>query len=203
MGETISSLEELGISDNTIVVFTSDNGPWQNLPDRMLQREVEKTHSGSAGLLRGAKTTTYEGGFRVPAVIRWPDGIAGGQVSRQLVTTMDIFATLIDIAGAALPADRKIDGNSITALLKGEKYASSEIFFYCKGTSLQAVRKGKWKLRHTRASGKELYDLDLDPAEQFNVAQENQELVDALYQEMVRFSEETGAELDTQSTLPL
>jgi arylsulfatase A-like enzyme len=163
----------------------------------MLQKGVEKTHSGSAGLLRGAKATTHEGGFRVPAIIRWPGAIPEGQVSRELVTTMDIFATLVHIAGATLPDNRAIDGKNVFPLLKGENHTSSEFFFYCRGETLQAVRKGKWKLRYTAASGIELYDLDLDPGEKYNVAEDNQGLVNELYQELVRFSEETNAKLES------
>jgi arylsulfatase A-like enzyme len=163
----------------------------------MLQRGVEKTHAGTAGLLRGAKGTTYEGGFRVPAIIRWPGNIPAGQVSPELVTTMDVFATLVEIAGAALPDDRKIDGSNAYPLMKGENHISSEPFFYCRGETLQAVRKGKWKLRVTGASGIELYNMDLDPSEMYNVAEDNQGPVEELYQELVRFSEETDAMLES------
>lgn len=193
MGEILKVLEESGIEDHTIVIFTSDNGPWQNLPDRMLQKGVERWHSGSAGLLRGSKATTYEGGFRVPAIIQWPEQILKGQVSHHVATTMDLFTSLIHIAGAELPVDRKIDGQNIYPLLIGENYTPSEPFFYCNGTSLEAVRKGKWKLRITGNSEYELYDLDSDPGENFNVAEENEILVRELYQEMAVFSKETNA----------
>jgi len=177
-------------------LFTSDNGPWQNLPDRMLQRGVERWHAGTTGLLNGYKGTTYEGGFRVPAIIRWPDVISKGQVSHELVTTMDLFCTLIDIAGAKIPDDRKIDGNSVYSLLKEGKYTSPEILFYCQGVSLQSVRKGKWKLRATKELGYELFDLDFDPGEKYNRAESNKELVNELYKELINFSTETGAQIE-------
>ena len=87
VGEVLRTLEEQGIDENTLVIFTSDNGPWHELPDRMLQKGVERWHTGSAGLLRGSKATTWEGGLRVPAIVRWPQHLAAGQVNRELVTT--------------------------------------------------------------------------------------------------------------------
>jgi arylsulfatase A-like enzyme len=196
MGVLFDALRESGIEDNTLVVFTSDNGPWQDLPDRMLQRGVERWHSGSAGLLKGSKATTYEGGFRVPAIIRWPKQIPEGQVSHNVVTTMDLFTTLIQIAEADLPDDRQIDGQNVYPLLTGEQYTSPELFFYCNGTALEAVRKGNWKLRYTGGSGPELFDLDTDPGENFNIAEENKALVGELYREMAAFSKETNARLE-------
>ena len=133
-GEILSTLKRLGLDENTIVVFTSDNGPWHNLPDRMLQGGVERWHSGSVGPLRGAKATTYEGGFRVPAIIRWPKEITGGQVSHEVATTMDLFATLTDIAGASLPADRVIDGRNVQTLLTGGNMEQEVTFFYHSST---------------------------------------------------------------------
>jgi arylsulfatase A-like enzyme len=197
MGEIFSTLKESGIDDNTIVVFTSDNGPWQNLPERMLQKGVEHWHAGSAGLLKGAKATTYEGGFRVPAIIRWPDEIPKQQVSHDIVTTMDMFATLTYIAGANLPDDRNIDGNNVYSLLKGENSSSVKKFFYLAGTTVNAVRKGKWKLRCTQSSGHELYNLETDPGEMYNLAEKKPELVNELYKELVSFSIDTAAKLET------
>ena len=197
MGEILSTLKEEGIDDQTIVIFTSDNGPWHNLPDRMLQRGVERWHSGSAGLLKGAKATTYEGGFRVPAIIRWPGEIPKGKVSTEIASTMDLFTTLVHMAGAELPNDREIDGNNIYSSLKGENIEQEKIFFYLKGTTVQAIRKGKWKLRCTQSSGYELYNLDIDPAEMYNLAERNQETVKDLYQELVSFSTETKANIES------
>ena len=200
VGEILSVLKESGIDNNTIVVFTSDNGPWLNQPERMLQRGVERWHGGSAGLLRGAKATTYEGGFRVPAIIRWPKEIPQGLVAQEVATTMDLFATLLQIVGAELPDDRQIDGNNIYPVLKGEGDNAEKLFFYCKEATLQAVRKGKWKLRFTEAAGYELYNLDIDPSEKYNQSESNQELVEELYQRMVKFAEETDAKMETTKT---
>ncbi len=198
VGEILSTLKREGIDENTIVVFTSDNGPWQNLPDRMLQRGVERWHSGSAGLLRGAKTTTYEGGFRVPAIIRWPSEIQGGYVTNEVVTTMDLFVTLTGIAGAEIPGDREIDGSNIYSALMGENSGAEKTFFYLRNKFVHAVRKGKWKLRYTHTTGQELYNLELDPGEMHNLAEQNPELVDELYREIVNFSAETGAVIESE-----
>lgn len=119
----------------------------------MLQKGVLETHAGSAGMLKGSKATTYEGGFRVPAIVRWPGKVPAQQVSREVVNTMDIFATLVEIAGAELPADRKKDGIRIYPLLTGERQDASNPFFYCREAVLEAVRVGKWKLRYTTESG--------------------------------------------------
>lgn len=94
-GQILRTLKENNLDENTIVIFSSDNGPWMNLPDRMIQDVVKPWHVGTAGLLRGAKGSTYEGGFRVPAIIRWKNTIPEGQISSQVATSMDLFTTLI------------------------------------------------------------------------------------------------------------
>lgn len=194
-GELLSTLKTLGIDDNTIMVFASDNGPWQNLPERMLQKGVEHWHAGSAGLLRGSKATSYEGGFRVPAIIRWPVKISAGTVSNEIVTTMDIFSTLVHAAGAALPSDRIIDGTDISGLLQDNDNKATDTFFYLRGTTVEAVRKGSWKLRNTQTSGIELFNLDLDPSEMYNRAEDEIERVEELLQELKTFASETEARL--------
>lgn len=201
VGEIFATLKETGLDDHTIVAFTSDNGPWHNLPDRMKQQGVEEWHTGSTGLLRGAKATTYEGGFRVPAIIRWPGQIAAGQVRTELVTTMDLFATLIPIAGASVPTDRIIDGADFLPLLKGETFQARESFFYFKEATLQAVRKGNWKLRYTEESGFELFDLQNDPSEMYNRADRNPELVQELSDLLLKFGAETKARMDFPESL--
>ena len=195
MGQILLALKETDIDDQTIVVFTSDNGPWHNLPDRMVQQGVERWHSGSTGLLRGAKGTTYEGGFRVPAIVRWPNEIPANQVTNEVATTMDLFSTLANIGGADIPQEKQIDGQNINALFKGVDSGPFEKFFYLRGTNLQAIRKGNWKLRCTEAAGNELYDLDEDPSEKYNLAESKPELVNELYSELQKFSEETKAKL--------
>ncbi len=109
VGRILEVLKEEGLDDNTMVVFTSDNGPWLNLPSRMLQGGVEPWHCGFKSLLRGAKGTTYEGGMRVPCIVRWPGRIPAGRTSADMVCTMDLFATISTISGAGVPQDRVID----------------------------------------------------------------------------------------------
>ena len=151
---------------------------------------------GNAGLLRGAKGTTYEGGMRVPAIVRWPGKIEKGITSSDLVTTMDLFATMVNIAGAELPQDRSIDGNDAFPILMGKDTTITEKFYYLRGTNVQAVRKGEWKLRFTETIGHELFNLDIDPSEMYNVAEEHPELVSELYRELVVFSDETNANIE-------
>ena len=193
VGEVLRELETHGLSNNTLVIFTSDNGPWNNLPDRMLQRGVERWHTGSTGLLRGSKATSYEGGFRVPAIMRWPGTIEKGTVNRQPVNTMDVFQTILSIADATGPEDRVMDGRDILPLLKGEKMTLNEAFFYCTGTQLQAVRKMNWKLRITKKEGVQLFDLKNDPGENYNIAERNTEQVEVLKKLMIEFSNNSSA----------
>ena len=116
---------------NTMVVFASDNGPWHNLPPRMLAKGVEPWHTGSKGPLRGAKGTTYEGGPRVPGMFRWPGVVRAGQVSMDLASTLDLFPTLAGAAGAAMPAGRVYDGVDLMPLLRDGKPSPRTEFYYC------------------------------------------------------------------------
>jgi arylsulfatase A len=199
-GEILDELDRLGIDERTLVIFTSDNGPWSSMPDRMFSEDlppgherIRPWHAGTAGLLRGSKATTYEGGFRVPAIIRWPGHVPAGRVSTDMATTMDLFATILDIAGAAMPTDRTIDGNVLTAFLKGESASPTDHLFYFAGDDLHAVREGPWKLRETRADGVQLFHLDEDPGERFNRADEEPERVAALRAKMEAFRDRVRA----------
>lgn len=195
VGQIMKTLKEKGIDENTIVVFTSDNGPWQNLPERMLQKGVEHWHAGTAGLLRGAKMSTYEGGFRVPAIMRWPGHIEEGITTSKTANTMDLFTTLIGATGAEPPKEIQIDGRDIMPLLLGDEPKNQEPFFYLKGKKLEAVRKGSWKLRNTEDDGLQLFNLDRDPSEYYNVAEYEIEIVKDLQSEMKQFADETNSEL--------
>lgn len=196
VGQVLEAIKEGGIDDHTLVVFTSDNGPWQNLPDRMLQRGVERWHAGTAGLLRGAKATTYEGGQRVPAIMRWPNEIEQGIVNHEVVTTMDLLPTIAGITGASLPKEKKIDGRDISAVFSGGALNDDNYrFFYARQENLQAVRFGDWKLRYTEAEGYQLFNVAFDPGEMYNQAENHPELVAQLLREMQAFAEETGAKM--------
>ena len=193
-GQIFDALRRLGLDDNTLVVFTSDNGPWL----------VKGEYSGSAGPLREGKGTTFEGGHRVPALMRWPGVIPAGIVSREVVTAMDVMPTIARLTGAPLPEGHRFDGKAIGPLLTGQPGAKSphEAFFFYNGRQLQAVRAGRWKLHvpHRYRSihgarlsspthpgayaqdsiGLALFDLETDLGETTNVAAENPAVVERL-----------------------
>lgn len=168
----LNELKQQGIDENTLVMFTSDNG------------SRARDEGGSNAPLRGVKGTTWEGGQRVPLIMRWPARIEGGQVCREMATSMDLLPTLAGIADATVPSDRIIDGHDIAPLVFGDDGASTpyESFFYYKQNSLEAVRSGKWKLHVRKADEKiqELYDLDADVGETANVFEQYPEVVSEL-----------------------
>jgi arylsulfatase A-like enzyme len=175
-GNVLDELKTLGIDERTLVIFTSDNGPW------LAKGEA----GGSAFPLRGGKGGSYEGGFRVPSIMRFPGTIPPGVVCREMATQMDLLPTIARLAGASLA--HAIDGKDITDLMTNKPGAKSpdESFFYYVGNRLHAVRSGKWKLKMPTTLAEEfsgygklenpdteipsaLYDLENDPAEQKNV----------------------------------
>jgi arylsulfatase A len=163
VGEILAALQKERLDRRTLVIFTSDNGPWLDL----------NQDGGSAGLLRGGKGSTYEGGVRVPFIARWPERLPRGYVSAGIASTMDIYTTLITLAGGRVPTDRVVDGKDILPLLEGKSGSPHERFFYYLARTVQAVREGKWKLRTIRVQGKEvteLFDLEADPSERFDLA---------------------------------
>ena len=171
-GVIMHELCALGLEEETLVVFTSDNGS-------RCQGE-----GGSNGILRGTKFTTWEGGQRVPCIMRWPGKIPAGSVCRELATAMDLLPTLAELGGAQVPRDRKIDGKSLRRLMTSGGTAESphEVFFYYWGNSLEAVRDGRWKL-HVRKGDRdisELYDLAADPGETQDLYDANPAVVEAL-----------------------
>jgi len=137
IGRVFDKLKQLGLDNDTLVIFTSDNGPW---------------YGGSTGGLRGMKAKTWEGGLRVPMIARWPGKIPTGLVSNSLAGTIDILPTILKVAGVGVPADRVIDGMDIWPLLTDPDAESPhEALFAMLGTNLMTVRSGKWKL-HVRAA---------------------------------------------------
>ncbi len=137
VGQILNALDKLKIREHTLVVFTSDNGPWLRYGD----------HGGSAGPLREGKGTFFEGGYRVPGIMSWPGVIEQGAVNTQFASTIDLLPTFAKLAGADLPKDRPIDGEDIGPLLRGDEPANySRGFLYWSGRRLSAVRGGKWKL---------------------------------------------------------
>ena len=210
VGRILDVLKAEEKDENTIVVFTSDNGPWRNMPPRMYNTEpVEKWHGGTTGSLFGAKATSYEGGYRVPAIVRWPGMIPEKQVSAELATAMDIHATILELTNSSLP-DKKLDGKSITSLLKGEAKSPHDVYFYFNGMKLDGVRNRDWKLRigipadgwtSPELNAKDLpvllqlFNMKEDPYEQFNVANDHPEVVAELREYMNDMAEELGAKL--------
>jgi arylsulfatase A-like enzyme len=168
VGRLLDALDETGLSQDTVFVFTSDNGPWLSM----------KHHGGSAGGLRGGKFETWEGGMRVPCLMRWPGHIEAGTTTAELGATLDLLPTFARLAGAPLPTDRVIDGRDLGPVLAGGTRERPPFHFY-RGKQLEAVRDGRWKL-HLRKGDEErveLYDLVNDPGEQEDLAAAHPELV--------------------------
>ncbi|MEM7397228.1 MAG: sulfatase-like hydrolase/transferase, partial [Verrucomicrobiota bacterium] len=174
VGRILDTLKEEGVDENTLVIFTSDNGP----------------AIGSAGPLKGRKGSTFEGGMREATVIRWPGKIAAGQENDELMTTMDLLPTFAGLAGAELPADRIIDGKDIWPVLVGRAPTPHEAFFYHRANHLRAVRSGTWKLHTNNGKPTELYDLERDIGEKKNVIKANPEVAKRLHRLLTSFAEE-------------
>lgn len=177
VGKIRAELEAEGLAKNTLILFTSDNGPWI----------IKGLKGGSAGHLRDGKGSTWEGGMRVPGIACWPGKIAPNQVQRTPANTMDWYTTLIELAGAAVPRDRMVDGQNIGPLLFGDNYQERAFFYYGPGNKLHAVRVGDWKLHQATSSqtgvdyfeGKLplLFNLEEDPGERFDRSKDYPEIV--------------------------
>lgn len=197
VGAILDELKKLKIHKRTLVLFTSDNGPWL----------VKEADGGSAGKLREGKGTTFEGGVREPAIAWWPGKIAPGRVIHDPAITLDLFPTFVKLAGGALPTDRVFDGGDISPqLLSKEKREEVSFFFYL-DTELQAHRSGKWKLKRPfkgEIYGKPLehdtllFDLEKDPGETTNLAAKNPKTVERLASEMAEFEKALGQAPKTQ-----
>lgn len=171
IGQVLKTLKELKIDKNTLVIFTSDNGPWLQMKD----------YGGSAGLLFEGKNSTYEGGMREPAIAWWPGKIKANTVSTSLANSMDLLPTFAKLSGANVPGDRILDGTDISDLLFGIKDKVRNIVYYYISDNLYAIRKGAWKAHFTThpSYSKEapqphnpplLYNIENDPSEKYDVA---------------------------------
>ena len=179
VGQVLDALRSQGLDKDTLVVFTSDNGPWL----------TKGTDGGSAGPLRGGKGSTWEGGVRVPTIAWWPGRVPAGSVNDAVAATIDLLPTFVSLAGGTVPATPVIDGRDITSILLGQsKESAREAHFYFSGYDLQAVRQGRWKLalvpqpedmgkRTKTPPGLRLYDLDAEIGEQTDVAVQHPEIV--------------------------
>jgi arylsulfatase A len=184
VGRVLDTIREAGLEKNTLVLFTSDNGPWL----------VRGKDGGEAGPLRGGKGSTWEGGMREPTIAWWPGHVPAGASCDTVAGTIDLLPTFVSLAGGTVPTDRKIDGADISRLLLGQtKEPAREAHFYYNGYKLQAVRSGPWKLAlvtqpsgmggkdvDESAKGQRLYNLDADIGEKTNVAEQNPEVVKRL-----------------------
>lgn len=171
LGRVLDALEELGIASDTVVIFASDNGPVTS--DWLQWWEVNAY--GSTGGLRGRKHFLYEGGIKVPAIVRYPGVTKPGSTSDEFVLGTDFFATLVNIGGGALPKDRAIDSVDIAAVLAGNKMPARNAFWALSSQSnLEfAVRNDRWKLMLDKnGEPRELYNLEEDPLEFFNLIDE-------------------------------
>ncbi|MFC4873556.1 sulfatase [Negadavirga shengliensis] len=195
VGQVLEALKKHGLEENTLVVFTSDNGPWLSYG----------THSGSAEPLREGKGTSWEGGIRVPTIMKWPGKIPAAEVQQQPAMTIDLLPTIAHLSGAALP-DHVIDGKNIWPLMEGNDAASPHeaYYIYYNRNELQSVLMGHWKLyfphtyrslepdveirddgipvkyRAVKLEHMELYDLENDISETTNVIEEHPEVVERM-----------------------
>ena len=202
-GEIIKALQENGIEENTLVIFTTDNGPWMNYGN----------HAGNTGGLREGKGTAFEGGQRVPCIMKWPGKIPEGKICNEIASTNDILPTVAEITGAKLPGHH-IDGVSLVPLFSGDfSNPPRQEFYYYYGKDLRAVRKGQWKLvfdHKSRTYGDHvpandgwpgkvhnidmkggLYDLSRDPGERYDVS----ELYPGIVQDLQKLGEKARADL--------
>jgi len=213
VGEILKELKAQGVDQNTLVIFTSDNGPWLNYGD----------HAGSSGGFREGKGTSFEGGQREPCIMRWPGVVPANRVCNKLLSTIDILPTIAKLTGAKLPS-RKIDGIDFTDLLKGDESKSprEEFLYYYRKNNLEAVRKNDWKLvfAHQGRSyegpvpGKDgkpgltlenhvvpraLYNLGRDPGERYDVLEQNPQIVAELEKIAERAREDLGDDLQQRT----
>jgi arylsulfatase len=210
VGRIIDTVIELGIDDHTLIIFTSDNGPWLSYGD----------HAGKTGIYREGKGTTFEGGVRVPFVAWWPGTIPAGTTSSEPVMTIDILPTLAEWMVTSLPG-HTIDGKSVVEILVGKEGATSPqeaYYFYYRKNDLEAIRSGNWKLHfphgyrsmvnnpvgnggipgkydYSVKTGLELYNLKTDPSETTNVAIENPNVVNSIKELATKIRAELGDQL--------
>lgn len=181
VGRILDTIKECGLDEKTYVVFTSDNGPWL----------IKKEMGGSALPLRNGKGSAWEGGYRVPCIMRAPGHIPAGKKCNELIASIDIMPTFARLAGAEVPTDRAIDGKDQSSLVSGQSEKSArEAFFYYVKDNLHAVRQGRWKLAlpgrvkfydyakdEVTITSPELYDLVDDVSEKTNVADKHPDIV--------------------------
>ena len=188
VGMILQALEENGVADNTLILVTSDNGPW---------------FEGDAGQWRDRKGHTHEGGYRVPFVARWPAGLPAGATSDAMTMAIDLLPTLAGVAGAALPEDRTIDGRDILPVLRGAEESPHDVLFFYNGNDIAAARNERFRLvlntyyksfyvPFEQFGTKLLFDLQTDPEERFSFLREHPKAAEALMEAVRRMREETA-----------
>lgn len=177
MGEILDKLRETGLDKNTLVIFTSDNGPWT----------IFNENGGSAGLLKGGKGSTYEGGMREPTIFWWPGKLKHG-VIMDCASTLDLFPTFCSLADLKVPSDRIYDGYDLSLLMFETGKSKRDVIFYYRDTEVFAVRKGDYKVYFKTQDGYGqdepvienpplLYNINVDPSEKYNIAKEHPEVI--------------------------
>ncbi|MEC7638032.1 MAG: sulfatase-like hydrolase/transferase, partial [Verrucomicrobiota bacterium] len=195
-GRLLDVLDELKLTQNTMVIYTSDNGPWNQ--DKYTKHKKghpkESIFWGDSGPLRNGKGSCYEGGYRLPCIIKWPKKIKPGVISDAIFATIDFMPTFSNICGFDLPKDIHIDGIDQTELLTGKRKTGRNFFYFDKA----GVRKGKWKylkpnayfygyaVEDNRKKNDELYNLEIDIGETNNLAKKFPEKVDELKELMLK-----------------
>lgn len=196
-GQVLNELKELGIDNHTLVIFTSDNGPFPE---------------GSTGGLRGGKGTPWDGGFRVPFIARWPGVIPANSVSSAIAMSIDLFPTVLDVAGIEPAKDTVIDGRNILTLLKGENRTPHDVLYFFNNDRIAALRNQKWRLvlsdyppwrdakpflfEKTKNDSPLLFNMELDQEERFDLTRDNQDVFAMLW----KYLEKGRKELETLSS---
>lgn len=179
-GRLLDVLDELGVSKNTLVIYTSDNGPWnqEKYTKNKKGHPKDSIFWGDSGPLRNGKGSCYEGGYRLPCIVRWPGKVPAGQESAAIFASVDFMPTFAKLCGFEIPNDRRIDGIDQTDLLLGKRKTGRDYFYF----NDAGVRKGQWKylkanahfhgyaVENGRTKVEELYDLEVDLGEQNNLA---------------------------------
>ncbi len=217
VGRVLDAVTEMGLADNTYVIFTSDNGPWLIKNKDHANGRLPSDHGGSAGPLRSGKVSTFEGGVRVPCIVWGPGRVPAGTTCDSIASTLDLLPTLAALADAETPSDRVIDGEDIRHLFHGEfdKATADKAYYYYLRVHLQAVRQGQWKLhlprdaepigaapfsRNTHIAAADrigfdipfLVDLENDLGETTNVADEHPQITERLLELAESMREDLG-----------
>jgi arylsulfatase A-like enzyme len=190
-GEILDAVRNFGIEERTLVLFTSDNGPWLE----------QGAGGGRPGPFRGGKLTVYEGGIRVPLVAHWPGRLAGGRVVTDPASALDLLPTFVHLSGGRMRRDRVLDGINAWSTWSGEGQAAQRsLYFYVVGELPLAVRVGNWKM-HVAGTSRRLYDLDTDPGEAHDLAADYADVVSELSSRVEAWEERVELQKAAESDL--